>query len=423
MKVLVVGAGGREHALVWKLSQSPLVDKIYAGTGNAGTEALGENLECGVDVLNSLQDLVTVHQIDWTVVGPEAMLAEGIVDQFQRVGLKIYGPSRYATQLESSKSFAKSFMHRHGIPTARFATFENTTDAIHHIESVGYEVVVKADGLAAGKGVVVPDTRAEAITAVRSMLEDEVFGRSGSSIVLEEKLVGDEATLLCFCDGKTLLPMVTSQDHKRALDGDKGPNTGGMGVYAPTPLVTPELMEKIRSTILDPTMAGLIEDGIDYRGILYVGLMITSAGEPYVIEYNARFGDPEAQVVLSLLETDLMEIILATEEQRLGELDIRWKNQAACCVVLASGGYPNAYKTGYPITGLDKVQDVMVFHAGTDLVESRVVTDGGRVLGVTAVADTFAAAREIAYREIKKIHFEGMQYRTDIGARAEGYSK
>jgi phosphoribosylamine--glycine ligase len=305
-------------------------------------------------------------------------------------------------------------MQRHAVPTARYGEFTDRDAAIRHIETCGYDVVVKADGLAAGKGVVVPDTPEQAISAVRMMMDEGAFGGAGARVVLEEKLTGEEATLLCFCDGRTLLPMVPSQDHKRVNDDDKGPNTGGMGVYAPAPLITPELMEKIKHKVLEPTLKGLIEDQLDYRGVLYVGLMIVD-GEPYVIEYNARFGDPETEVVLPLMETDLVDVLEAVEAQTLERLALSWKTGAAVSVVLASGGYPGKYETGHHIRGLDQTGDALVFHAGTAEKGGKVVTAGGRVLAVTALGDTLQQAIDYAYLAVDKIDFQDKHYRTDIG--------
>jgi len=419
MKVLVVGSGGREHAIVWKLRQSARIEKVYCTPGNAGIGEEAKLLSCGLEMLDCIEQSVVENQIDLVVIGPEVVLAAGLTDRLQAKGVRVYGPTQAAARLESSKRFAKEFMQKFSIPTARFATFTDDSEAKAYIDSVNFEVVVKADGLAAGKGVVVPQSRQEAKEAVEQMMQDKVFGEAGAEIVIEEKLIGEEATLLCFCDGKSLIPMVPSQDHKRAYDNDEGPNTGGMGVYAPAPLITPIVMQRIEQEVLQPTLAGLQVEGIDYRGVLYVGLMIVD-GAPYVIEYNARFGDPETQVVLPLLENDLLEIIEATEAQRLGEIAIKWKQQSACCVVLASGGYPGKYTTGYPISGLEAVGEATVFHAGTREKGGQIVSDGGRVLGVTALGATLEEAIEKSYAAVKMIHFEGVHYREDIGKKGVG---
>ncbi|HNT29946.1 MAG TPA: phosphoribosylamine--glycine ligase [bacterium] len=420
MKALVVGSGGREHTLAWKLAQSPKIEKIYCAPGNAGTASIAENISTGVDYIGSLLSFAIDNEIGLTVVGPEMALADGIADVFERQGLKIFGPRQQAAQLEASKTFAKQFMKKHAIPTAAYEVFSNAAQAKAYIESVEYDVVVKADGLAAGKGVLIPKNKEEACAAIDDILERRAFGPAGATCVIEQRLEGDEATLLCFCDGVTIKPMVSSQDHKRALDGDQGLNTGGMGVYAPTPLVTDVLMAKVKEQILDRIIAGMQAEEMDFRGVLYVGLMIVK-GEPYVLEFNVRFGDPECQVVIPLLESDLVDVCLAVAERKLADVDLRWSTQHACHVTMASGGYPQKFERGFPISGLDKVENALVFHAGTALDNGQVVTSGGRVLGVTALGDTLPDAIATAYREIEKIDFKNKHYRTDIGAKASRY--
>ena len=420
MNILVVGSGGREHAIAWKMAQSSQVDKVYTAPGNAGTASLGENVHTGVDYVSSLLQFVRENQIGLTVVGPEVALAAGIVDEFELAGLRIFGPTKYAAQLESSKVFAKQFMQRHGIKTADFAVFTEADLAKQYVQDKQGRVVLKADGLAAGKGVIVPDSIQEAEKAVDDILVKKEFGPAGATLVIEDMLQGEEATLLCFCDGKTIVPMVSSQDHKRAFDKDKGPNTGGVGVYAPTPLITPALNERIQSEILDRIIDGLQKDEIDYRGVLYVGLMIED-GEPFVLEFNARFGDPEAQVVIPLLDSDLVDVMQAVIDRRLDQIDVKWNSQHACCVIMTSKGYPGKFKRGYQIKGLDKVEDAIVFQAGTELENGQVVTSGGRVLGVTALADSLQQAIDKAYQGVAKIDFENKFFRTDIGAKATKY--
>ena len=420
MKALVVGSGGRQHALVWKLKQSPQIDQLYCAPGNAGTAQIAHNVDTGVDYIDSLLNFVIDENVDITVVGPEMPLSQGISDLFRRQGKIIFGPKKFAAQLESSKEFAKQFMNRHSIPTATHQTFTDVAAAKEYLGRVPFKVVIKADGLAAGKGVIIPESKDEAIRAIDQIMVNREFGPAGDRVVIEENLVGDEATLLCFCDGKTISPMISSQDHKRVFDHDEGPNTGGIGVYAPTPLLTPGLMAKVRSRILDRIIAGMMADNMEYKGILYVGLMIVQ-GEPFVLEFNVRFGDPETQVVLPLLETDLVDVIMAVHEKRLDQLELKWKPQHACTVIMCSGGYPGEFETGYPITGLDQVTDAIVFHAGTTMENNSIVTSGGRVLGVTALGDTLQSAIDTAYREVRKIDFKNKHFRNDIGAKAARY--
>jgi len=419
MKVLVIGSGGREHAIVHTLSQSPKITKLWCAPGNAGIAEHAECVPLAADNTRSLFAFARDNNVDLTIVGPEAPLVDGIVDHFRHGGLAIVGPMRTAARLEGSKSFAKEFMHKYGIPTARYEVIPNLTKGAYQLQHWKDRSVLKADGLAAGKGVKVCESQAEAKAFLYEVMEKEAFGAAGSTMVIEECLVGEEATIMAFCDGKTLVPMPASQDHKRLNDDDHGPNTGGMGAYAPAPVVTPDLLKRIEREIFAPFMKGLIAEKFDYRGIIYFGLMLTAEG-PKVLEFNVRFGDPETQTVLPLLETDLVDIFSALAHQKLDQVSVRWKNKSAACVVIASEGYPGTYEKGKIIHGLPRKtgDKVKVFHAGTATHEGRVVTNGGRVLGVTAVCDSFDAAREEAYRQVRQISFEGMFYRKDIGARA-----
>lgn len=418
MKVLVVGGGGREHALVWKLKQSPRVKEVFCAPGNAGIAREATCVKIGAEDIPALLAFALEKGIDLTVVGPEAPLTAGIVDQFQAAGLKIFGPSRAAAAIEGSKIIAKEIMAKYGIPTAACAVFTDPGEAAAYIKKIGAPCVVKADGLAAGKGVIVALDEQTALTAVREIMVDKVFGDAGNRLVVEECLVGEEVSILAFTDGVNVIPMISSQDHKRVYDGDQGPNTGGMGAYAPAPVYTPEIHRKTMERILNPMVRALGEEGRIYRGVLYAGLMVTSQG-PQVLEFNARFGDPEAQPVLALLESDLVEIIDAILENRLDRIEIKWKEGASICVVLASGGYPGSYEKGKTITGLEELPPgVVVFHAGTAEKDGAVVTAGGRVLGVTAAGPDIAGAYKSAYGAVKNIHFDGVHYRHDIGKKA-----
>ncbi|NLM37784.1 MAG: phosphoribosylamine--glycine ligase [Firmicutes bacterium] len=419
MRVLIVGSGGREHALAWKIKQSPLVRELFCAPGNAGIAQLARCIPLAADDLDGLLAFAREHRIDLTVVGPEAPLAVGIVDRFQAEGLAIFGPVQAAARLEASKVFAKQLMAKYRIPTAESRTFTNAEEAYTFIREKGAPLVVKADGLATGKGVIIATTVAEAEAAVRRMLVDQEFGAAGHQIVIEEYLRGAELTVLAFTDGTTIVPMVAAQDHKAVYDNDTGPNTGGMGAYSPVPLLTPELQQQIETAILRPTIDGLREEGLLYQGVLYAGLMITAEG-PKVLEYNVRFGDPECQVVLPRLQNDLIPIIQAIIDRRLAEQTITWHDNHTACVVMASGGYPGPYATGKPISGLDRVAimpDVYVFHAGTAFQGEDLVTAGGRVLAVTAWGKTRQDALDKAYQAVRAIHFEGAHYRTDIGRR------
>jgi len=421
VNILVIGSGGREHAFIWKLAQSPRVSKLYAVPGNAGIAA---QAECyGVPVNPPFDEIVRFaleREIDLTVVGPEAPLVAGIVDAFEARGLRIFGPSKDAAQLEGSKDFAKRIMARCGIPTAGSATFDDAESAREYIRRVGAPIVVKADGLAAGKGVLLCDTVPEALDAVDLTMVEKRFGGAGSRVVVEEYLVGEEASFMAVCDGTTALPMASSQDHKRIGDGDTGLNTGGMGAYSPAPVVDDALADEIMSRIVHPTLRGMAEIGLPYRGILYVGVMVTESG-PKVLEFNCRLGDPEAQALLPRLETDLVPLLVAATKGTLDRAKMLWRADPCVCVVMASGGYPDAYPTGLPIRGLDAAnarQDTVVFHAGTALRGGETVTSGGRALGVTALGPDIRSAISNAYAAVGDIGFQGAHYRRDIGHRA-----
>jgi phosphoribosylamine--glycine ligase len=418
MKVLLIGSGGREHAIAWKVAQSPLLKKLYIAPGNPGTAALGENVPV-LDVSDNAKvvRLAQVKQVDLVIVGPEVPLAAGLADALLEAGIKVFGPRQAAAQIEASKAFSKAFMARHNVPTARFGTFSEYESALAYLHSLDYPVVIKASGLAAGKGVLIPETTAEAEAALQQVMVGHEFGSAGDQVVIEERMSGPEVSLLAFSDGTAVKPMVPSQDHKRALEGDQGLNTGGMGAYAPVPICTPSLVAEMTRTVLQPTIDGLRAEGMPFVGVLYAGMMLTREG-PRVVEFNCRFGDPEAQVVLPLLESDLLEITNACAEGRLADVDVHWSDGAAACVVLASGGYPGKYRSGYPIFGLDKTShSAFVLHAGTKFKNGQVVTAGGRVLCVTGLGPEIRSALDAAYQRIDAIHFENMQYRQDIGWR------
>lgn len=425
MRILVIGGGGREHTLAWKLSQSKHADKIYAIPGNPGMAAVAECVE-GISIADNsaLVKFAKDHQIDLTVVGPEMPLANGIVDAFAAAGLKAFGPSEAAAKIEGSKAFSKDLMKKYKIPTAKYAVFTDVESARDYIKAQGAPIVIKADGLAAGKGVVVASTLAQALEAVDMIICDQAFGAAGSRVVIEECLVGEEASLLAFTDGETIVPMISSQDHKRAFDNDEGPNTGGMGTYAPAPVVTDAVLQIVQREILQPTVDAMRQEGRKYVGCLYAGLMITEDG-PKVIEFNARFGDPETQVVLPLLKGDLVKIMLACIDGTLKDMSVDWKKEAAVCVVMAAGGYPAAYGKGDLITGIDaaEAQGARVFHAGTAKSTEGITTNGGRVLGVTATAPNVREAVDKAYAAVEKIKFNNCFYRKDIARRAMNRQK
>ena len=423
MKVLVIGNGGREHALAWRAAKSPLADKVFVAPGNPGTakEDKMENVNICVSDIQGLVDFAKKEQIGLTIVGPEAPLVDGVVDAFEKEGLKIFGPSKAGAQLEGSKSFTKDFLKRHNIPTAAYQVFTKTDEAVAYIEKMGAPIVIKADGLAAGKGVVVAMTLQEAIDAVHNMLDDHQFGDASASVVVEEFMEGEEASFIVMSDTINALPMATSQDHKRVGDGDTGPNTGGMGAYSPAPVVTDEVYKKVMDRIINPTLKGMADDGIPYRGFLYAGLMIDKNGDPRVVEFNCRFGDPETQPIMLRMQSDLVELCLkACENGGLKGVDIKYDPRPAIGIVLAAHNYPASPRKGDKITGLDiKPNDTSkVFQAGTKQVGDDIVTNGGRVLCVTALGDDVAAAREKAYAHINNIHFDGMFYRKDIAWRA-----
>jgi phosphoribosylamine--glycine ligase len=428
VKILVIGSGGREHALVWKLAQSPHVKAMWCAPGNAGIAAerlaaTGELVQCvaaGAEDIPKLRQLAREFQADLTVVGPDNPLALGIVDFFQEAGLRIWGPNRKAAQFESSKVFSQGFMERHGIPTARAATFTEVTPAVQFAESLAGRCVVKADGLSLGKGVLVCRGMNEARPAIDEMLVNKAFGSAGARIVIQELLEGPEISIHALCDGTTAKLFPTSQDHKRALDGDRGLNTGGMGTYSPVPFFSAPQLDDVRRTILDPWIKGCAREEIDFRGILYPGLMLTASG-PKVLEFNARFGDPETQVYLTRLESDLVELLEASVSGTLARAELNWKRAASVCVVMASAGYPGSYAKGRPIRGLEaaaRLPDTKVFHAGTAMANGEVVTNGGRVLGVTAWAEDLKAARQKAYEAADRIEFEGGWCRRDIASKA-----
>ena len=423
MKVLVIGGGGREHALAWKLSASPRVQQVYVAPGNGGTALDATFKNVPITDVAALRDWALQEKIALTVVGPEQPLAAGVVDDFRNHGLRIFGPSQAAAQLESSKAFSKAFMQRHGIPTAAYRAFTDAAAARAYVDAQGAPIVVKADGLAAGKGVVVAQTVAEAHAAIDDMLGENQLGvahnAGGARVVIEEFLHGEEASFIVMCDGKNVLPLATSQDHKRLLDGDAGPNTGGMGAYSPAPVVTPDIHARVMREIILPTVRGMEQDGVPFTGFLYAGLMIDAQGRPKTLEFNTRMGDPETQPILMRLKSDLVDVLLAATTGKLDTVQLQWDRRVALGVVLAAQGYPLAPRKGDVITGLPAAaDDAMVFHAGTFLEGERLVTSGGRVLCATVLADSVKQAQVRAYDVVRQIHFDGMQYRRDIGHRA-----
>jgi len=422
MKILVIGGGGREHALVWKIAQSPLVKQIFCAPGNPGTAQLATNLPIKVEEIDKLLGFAKAEGIDLAVVGPELPLSLGIVDLFREYGVKIFGPSRAAARIEASKAFSKDLMHKYAIPTAAYGVFTEIPAAEAFIRKTGAPIVVKADGLAAGKGVVIAQTEAEAIAAVQDMLSGNAFGDAGSRVVVEEFLTGEEASFLAITDGKFVIPLASAQDHKAIFDGDQGPNTGGMGAYSPAPVVTAEVHQKAMEQVVQRAVDGMAAEGCAYQGIVYAGLMVKD-GEVKTLEFNARFGDPECQPLLMRMKSDLVPLLLAVAEGDLSGHGIEWHDQAAICVVMAAEGYPGDYPKGDTITGIEAAEqlaDVTVFHAGTAEKDGRIVTAGGRVLGVTALGNTVAAAIERAYQGVEKISWRGVQFRRDIGKKALG---
>ncbi|MDA0687783.1 MAG: phosphoribosylamine--glycine ligase [Proteobacteria bacterium] len=422
MKVLIIGSGGREHALAWRCAQADSVEKVFVAPGNAGTamEPKLENVAIGVNEFAALAEFALAESVALTIVGPEAPLVDGVVDYFRERNLACFGPSKGAAQLEGSKAFSKDFLKKHNIPTAAYQTFTDVAAAIDYIKANGAPIVIKADGLAAGKGVIVAQTEAEAIGSVEDMLSGNRFGEAGHRVVIEEFLVGEEASFIAMVDGKHILPMATSQDHKARDDGDTGPNTGGMGAYSPAPVVTDEVYQRIMDQVIEPTVAGMASDGHPYTGFLYAGLMISPDGQPSVVEFNCRFGDPEAQPVMLRLRSNLAELCLAAVAGKLDSKTAQWDERPAVGVVLAAGGYPENYDKGLPISGLDTaLSDVgKIFHAGTSIVGGHVVTNGGRVLCATALGDSVSAAQAAAYDLVSKISWDKMYYRKDIAHRA-----
>ena len=422
MKILIIGGGGREHALAWKAAQSPSVDKVYVAPGNGGSagEPGCENVPIAADDVPGLLRFARDQHVDLTIVGPETPLVLGVVDRFSAAGLVCFGPTQASAQLEGSKTYAKDFLARHHIPTAAYATFTDVQAAIAYIREIGAPLVVKADGLAAGKGVIIATREEEAITAVKDMLEANAFGSAGARVVIEEFLEGEEASFIVMVDGQHVLPLATSQDHKRLLDGDLGPNTGGMGAYSPAPVITPALHARIMSEVIEPTVRGMAAEGHPYTGFLYAGIMVTADGTPKVLEFNCRFGDPETQPILLRLQSDLIPLVQAALAGRLDQVEARWDDRTALGVVMAAGGYPGAYRKGDVINGLPQQPqaDCKVFHAGTRLHNDEVVTDGGRVLCVTALGEHVADAQRRAYATAGEITWNGAQYRHDIGYRA-----
>jgi phosphoribosylamine--glycine ligase len=423
VKVLVIGGGGREHALVWKIAQSPQVDELFCAPGNPGIAEHATCLEIGTGDFEAIEAFVLQEGIGLVVVGPEAPLADGLVDRLAHTGAKVFGPSKAAAELEASKSFAKRLMQKYGIPTGGYREFDEVTAAIDYVQQQGAPLVVKADGLAAGKGVTVAYDTQTAVEAIRACMESGIFGAAGRKVIVEECLVGEEASILAFSDGKTVVPMMASQDHKPVYDGDQGPNTGGMGAYAPAPVVSDKLMAMIEEQVLRPCVAGMAAEGRPYKGVLYAGLIITSEG-PKVIEFNCRFGDPETQVILPQLESDVVDVLIACCDGTLDQVDLRWRQGACVSVVMASGGYPGAYEKGKAISGIAEAeaeQGVVVFHAGTARDNGELVSNGGRVLNVTAVGDSIPSTIEKAYRAVEQITFQNAHYRTDIGKKAFGH--
>ena len=419
MQVLVIGNGGREHALVWKIKQSPKVKAIFCAPGNAGTSEIAENVPIATDDIEGLLQFALNKGIELTVVGPEQPLVMGIVDQFNEKGLRIFGPNANAAELEGSKSFSKNIMNKYGLPTADYKNFTSTKEAEEYINDKSCPLVVKADGLAAGKGVLLCRTTEEALIAVNTIMKNRIFGAAGDQIVIEEFLEGQEISVLAFSDGKTVLLMDSAQDHKAAFDGDTGPNTGGMGAYSPAPVFTEVMQQKVRDKIMLPMVRAMKQEGRPYKGVLYAGLMLTKTG-PQILEFNARFGDPETQPLLVRMDSDIIPIFEACIDGTLDQCQLNWKNKSSVCVVMAAAGYPNSYEKGKFISGLENansIQEVVVFHAGTKKQDGKIVTNGGRVLGVTATGENTSSAIERAYEAVNQIKWEGIHYRKDIGYR------
>jgi len=420
MRVLVIGSGGREHALAWKIKQSTLVEKVYCAPGNGGIAGIAECVDIKPDDITGLIGFATRNKIDLTVVGPEAPLAQGIVDRFCVNGLRIFGPTKAAARIEASKAFMKDLMRRHDIPTAEFEVFDDSSSAKSYIKGLKGNFVVKADGLAAGKGVVVCSSKEEGIVAVESMMERRAFRDAGSKVIIEECLEGEEASILVVTDGKDCVPLVSAQDHKRIFDGDNGPNTGGMGAYSPAPVVTGPMMDAVMERIIRPAVSAMDSEGSRYKGVLYAGIMVTAEG-PKVLEFNCRFGDPETQAILPRLKSDIVELMEASIDDEIDMTTLDWDERPCVSVVISSGGYPGEYETGYEVDGLDaleKAKDVFVFHAGTKSEDGRIVTSGGRVLNVTALGFDIKDAIDRCYNAVNLIEFEGMHFRRDIGHRA-----
>jgi len=422
MNILVIGGGGREHALAWKAAQSENVKTVYVAPGNAGTanEDKLQNIDINAEDINALKSFALQNEIALTIVGPEAPLVNGLVDTFQAAGLKVFGPTRSAAQLEGSKAFTKDFLSRHNIPTAAYGNFTVEAEAIDYIKQHGAPIVIKADGLAAGKGVILAQSEDEAIAAVKDMLSGNSFGDAGARVVIEEFLVGEEASFICMVDGKNILPMATSQDHKARDEGDTGPNTGGMGAYSPAPLVTDEIHQRVIDDVIRPTVDGMASEGHPFTGFLYAGLMIDKNGNSKVLEYNVRFGDPETQPIMMRMQSDLVELCLAAIDGKLDQHTTQWDSQYALGVVLAAGGYPDSYNKGDEISGLEGLDThkTKVFHAGTALVDDKVITNGGRVLCACGMGNTVAEAQKAAYEIVDKIHWDKVYYRKDIGFKA-----
>ncbi|MFA6357523.1 MAG: phosphoribosylamine--glycine ligase [Candidatus Omnitrophota bacterium] len=421
MRILVIGSGGREHALIWKIAQSKLTDKIFCAPGNGGIGQLAECIAIKADDVFGLLEFARKEKINLTVVGPEVPLALGIVDEFEKAGLEVFGPNKQAANLEASKVFSKELMAKYKVPTAEFKVFDNPDQAKKYIEKIGCPCVVKADGLAAGKGVVVAKTVDQAIAAVTSIMQDKVFGDAGKKIIIEECLVGQEASILVITDSKKVIALASAQDHKRVFDNDQGPNTGGMGVYSPAAIVTADILNEVMEKIIYRTIDGLAKEGIAYRGVLYAGVMLTCDG-PKALEFNVRFGDPETEAILPRLKSDLVEVMLATSQGKLVKIKkLEWDNRACVCVICASHGYPGNYALDKEISGLDEaaqLKDIVIFHAGTKKVGNKILTSGGRVLGVTGLGVTVKDAINKTYSAVSKINFEGMHYRKDIGQKA-----